>query len=63
MKLGLYMDILNDMSFTEALDYAAGLGLDAVEIGTGNFSAAPHCQLDELGPEPGGPRRLHGRHH
>lgn len=48
MKLGLYMDILNDKSFTEALDYAAGLGLDAVEIGTGNFSAAPHCQLDEL---------------
>jgi len=52
MKLGLYMDILNDKSFTEALDYAAGLGLDAVEIGTGNFSAAPHCKLDELVQSP-----------
>ena len=48
MQLGLYMDILDEKSFIEALDYSAGLELDTVEIGTGNFSSAPHCRLDEL---------------
>ena len=48
MQLGLYMDILDGKSFIEALDYSAGLELDTVEIGTGNFSSSPHCRLDEL---------------
>ena len=48
MQLGLYLDILDDKSFTEALDYSAGLELDTVEIGTGNFSSSPHCRLDDL---------------
>lgn len=48
MKLGVNTDGLRDLSFTEALDYAAGLGLQAVEVNTGNFSTAPHCDLERL---------------
>jgi sugar phosphate isomerase/epimerase len=48
MKIGLYSDSLPDLSFTEALDWAAGQGIEAVEIGTGGFSNVPHCDPDEL---------------
>jgi sugar phosphate isomerase/epimerase len=48
MKIGLFTDSLADLSFEEALDWAAAQGLQAVEIGTGNFSPAPHCDLQKL---------------
>ena len=48
MKIGLYTDSLADLSFEEALDWAAAQGIQAVEIGTGNFSPAPHCDLQKL---------------
>jgi len=48
MKIGLFTDSLADLSFEEALDWAAAQGLQAVEIGTGNFSPAPHCDLKKL---------------
>lgn len=48
MKIGLFTDVLHDLSFAEALDWAAGQGIEAVEIGTGNFSSAPHCDVDRL---------------
>jgi sugar phosphate isomerase/epimerase len=48
MKIGLFTDSLGDRSFEEALDWAVAEGVETVEIGTGNFSAAPHCNLDEL---------------
>ena len=48
MKIGLYTDSLQDLSFEAALDWAVEQGLDALEIGTGNFSPARHCNLDEL---------------
>jgi len=48
MKIGLYTDSLADLSFEEALDWAAAQGIQAVEIGTGNFSPAPHCRVKEL---------------
>jgi sugar phosphate isomerase/epimerase len=48
MKIGLYTDSLSDLSFTEALDWAAAHGIEAVEIGTGGFSKAPHCKLLSL---------------
>jgi sugar phosphate isomerase/epimerase len=52
MKIGLYTDSLQDLPFEPALDWAAEQGLDAVEIGTGNFSSAPHCNLAELAASP-----------
>ena len=48
MKIGLFTDSLADLSFEEALDWAAAQGIQAVEIGTGNFSPAPHCDLQQL---------------
>lgn len=48
MKIGLFTDSLGDRSFEAALDWAAAAGVEAVEIGTGNFSRAPHCDLGSL---------------
>src|SRR5215472_14033359 len=48
MKIGLFTDGLMHLSFADALAKSASLGLEAIEIGTGNFSPAPHCDLDRL---------------
>src|SRR5438874_2209828 len=48
MKIGLFSDGLMHLGFTEALAKAASLGVQAIEIGTGNFSPAPHCDLNQL---------------
>lgn len=48
MKIGLFTDSLADRSFEGALDWAVERGIEAVEIGTGNFSPAPHCDLQDL---------------
>jgi sugar phosphate isomerase/epimerase len=48
MKIGLYSDILQDLSLEDALDWTAEQGIQAIEIGTGNFSPARHCNLDAL---------------
>ena len=48
MKIGLFTDGLMHLPFEQALAAAARMGVQAVEIGTGNFSPAPHCDLAEL---------------
>jgi sugar phosphate isomerase/epimerase len=48
LKIGLVTDSLQDLSFTEALDWIAAQGIEEVEIATGNFSTAPHCNLERL---------------
>jgi len=48
MKIGLFTDGLMHLPFPEALARSAALGVQTVEIGTGNFSPAPHCDLDRL---------------
>src|SRR5213593_4883183 len=48
MKIGLFSDGLMHLGFTDALAKAASLGVQAVEIGTGNFSPSPHCDLNGL---------------
>jgi len=48
MKIGLFTDGFMQLPFLEVLAKAAGLGIQAVEIGTGNFSPATHCDLDRL---------------
>ncbi|WP_295745245.1 sugar phosphate isomerase/epimerase [uncultured Oscillibacter sp.] len=37
-----------DMPYEEMLDFCAEQGVSALEIGTGNWSAAPHADLDGL---------------
>jgi sugar phosphate isomerase/epimerase len=39
---------LQDLTFEAALDWVAAQGIEAVEIGTGNFSTGPHCNLESL---------------
>ena len=48
MKIGMVTDSLGSLSFEQALDAAAGLGLDCVEFATGNWSTAPHIDIDAL---------------
>jgi hypothetical protein len=48
MRIGLFTDGLMHLGFTEALAKASSLGVQAIEIGTGNFSPAPHCDLNRL---------------
>ena len=36
------------MPYTDMLDFCVGQGVSAVEIGTGNWSGAPHIDLDAL---------------
>ena len=37
-----------DMPYIDMLDFCVQQGVSAVEIGTGNWSGAPHIDLDEL---------------
>ena len=52
MQLGLLTDSLSSLTRAEALDTAAELGIETVEIGLGGryggWSPAPHADLDEL---------------
>jgi sugar phosphate isomerase/epimerase len=48
VRIGLILDSLSEMTLPQALDAAAELGVQAVEIPTGNWSSAPHVDLAEL---------------
>jgi sugar phosphate isomerase/epimerase len=48
MYLGLVTDCLADCSLEEILKKYAGQGIAAVELGCGNWSAAPHVDLEGL---------------
>ncbi|HEX2051881.1 MAG TPA: sugar phosphate isomerase/epimerase [Actinomycetota bacterium] len=48
MKLGVLTVLYQDLPRADALDRVAALGLDAVELGTGNYPGAHHCDPDEL---------------
>ena len=42
MKIGVLTALLGNMSFEKMLDYVSGLGLEAIELGTGNYPGSPH---------------------
>jgi sugar phosphate isomerase/epimerase len=48
VKLGVFTVLYRDRPFEEALDRFAEMGLEAVEIGTGNYPGDAHCKPDEL---------------
>jgi len=48
MKLGIMMALFGQLEYEEALDRAASVRLDAVEIGAGNYPGASHCPAKEL---------------
>lgn len=48
MLLGYLTVLFGDRPVTHALDVAVELGLDAVELGTGNYTSDAHCRPAEL---------------
>jgi len=48
MKLGVFTVLFSDLGFEPMLDRVAALGLDAVELGTGNYPGNAHCNPDVL---------------
>jgi sugar phosphate isomerase/epimerase len=48
MKLGVFTVLYSDLRFEDALDKLAALGVETVEIGTGNYPGSSHCDPDEL---------------
>ncbi|HEX5936570.1 MAG TPA: sugar phosphate isomerase/epimerase [Actinomycetota bacterium] len=52
MKLGVFTVLYRDLAFEDALDRLAGMGVEAVEIGTGNYPGDAHCKPDELLADP-----------
>jgi sugar phosphate isomerase/epimerase len=45
MKLGIMMALFGGVSLDEALDRAASMKLDAVEVGVGNYPGGSHCPM------------------
>ena len=48
MKIGMITDSLPDADFDAMLAVAARLEMDMLEFGCGNWSSAPHIELDRL---------------
>lgn len=48
MKIGVFTVLFGQKSFEEALDYIVENGLEAVEIGCGNWPGKAHCDPDVL---------------
>ncbi len=48
MKLGVFTVLYQSVPFERALDRLQELGVEAVEIGTGNYPGAHHCDADSL---------------
>jgi sugar phosphate isomerase/epimerase len=48
MKLGFVSDSLSGQSFTDMLDNAQRMGVDGIEVNTGGWSTAPHCDLKKM---------------
>jgi len=48
MKLGVFTTVMSDRSMPQVLDALSALGVQALEIGTGNWPGDSHCDLDGL---------------
>jgi sugar phosphate isomerase/epimerase len=53
IPLGVFDPVYAHLSLDAMLDKISGLGLEAVEIGTGGYPGDPHCPVDELLGDPG----------
>lgn len=61
MKVGMVTDSLAHLSFDELLKQSAELGLDCVEFPTGNWSSAPHINIDTLLEDPNARREFQAK--
>ncbi len=48
IPIGVFDPVYEHLSLDAMLDKVTGLGLEAMEIGTGGYPNNPHCPLDEL---------------
>lgn len=48
MKVGVFAVLFSDQPFEQALDYLKQAGVEAVEIGTGNYPGNAHCDPAKL---------------
>ena len=48
MKVGVFTVAFGNMPFEKTLDYVAKVGVQAVEIGTGNYPGDEHCAVECL---------------
>lgn len=48
MKIGMITDSLGGLDFAELIRTAAALGIEMLEFAAGNWSSAPHLQLDAM---------------
>src|SRR5437867_2731853 len=48
MKVGVFSVVLGSMELEQTLDYLAGLGVQAVELGAGGYAGTDHCPVDTL---------------
>lgn len=52
MKLGVFTVLYQNLEFEQMLDKVAEMGIEAVELGTGNYPGNQHCNPDELLDQP-----------
>ncbi|GAK03034.1 inosose isomerase [Geomicrobium sp. JCM 19037] len=48
MKIGLFTVLFQNLTTPEMIEKVSNLGIEAIELGTGNFPGDAHCQVDEL---------------
>lgn len=48
MKVGVVTDSLGHLPFEDMLDTCVSLGIEGIELNTGNWSSSPHCDLQRL---------------
>jgi sugar phosphate isomerase/epimerase len=48
MKVGVFTVVLGSLGLERALDYLAGLGVQAVELGAGGYARSAHCPVEQL---------------
>jgi sugar phosphate isomerase/epimerase len=48
VKLGVFTVLFAELPLEEMLDRVASLGIEAVELGTGNYPGNAHCDPDAL---------------
>jgi sugar phosphate isomerase/epimerase len=52
IPIGVFDPVYADLSLDAMIDKISGLGLEAVEIGTGGYPGSNHCPVDELLQDP-----------
>jgi sugar phosphate isomerase/epimerase len=48
VRVGVFTPVLHRLSLDEALKKLRSIGIDTVELGTGNYPGDPHCKLSML---------------